>query len=112
MTEATELQPPMSCFHLTAVDDLATGELLVEMRQLPEVFDKNSPAHVVARFLRDNWSQICAVAAHEAVLAERLAAQVPEQERQLVLPAGLVTGGSSVLQVESNGNVSQGASHG
>ena len=101
-------QPVPRCFHMTAVDDLATGQLLVEMRQLPTEFDKRSPAHVVARFIRDNWEQIVAVAAHEAQLSERLAASTPQEARSLVLPAGLVSGGSSVIQIDGAGVASQG----
>ena len=110
-----DAQPVAHQFLLVMVDNPATGELEVGGTQQPIEFNPNSPAHIVGRFIKDNLAQIIEVARQEALLGARLAAPAPIESRQLVLPAsqtGLVSGGSSVIQVDGAGVASQGVGHG
>lgn len=104
-------QPKPHQFMLVMCDNPATGELEVGGTQQPIEFNRNSPAHVVGRFIQNNLAQIIEVARQEAALSARLAAPAPVETRQLVTPAsqsGLITGGSSVIQIDAAGVASQG----
>ena len=106
-----DVQPVQHQFLLVMIYNPATGEIEVGGTQAPIEFNRNSPSHVVGAFIRDNLEQIIAVARQEALMSERLAAPAPIESRQLVLPAsqvGLISGGSSVIQIDGAGTASQG----
>ena len=110
----TDEQPVQHQFLLVMMDNPATGEIEVGGTQQPIEFNRLSPSHVVGRFIQNNLEQIVAVAVQEAKMAERLGTNGQMENRSIVMPAsqvGLISGGSSVIQIDGAGTASQGVQH-
>lgn len=87
-TNTQEIKPPQVVIILQ--DNLTTGELDVGGVQHPSEHNPKSPAHVVGKWIAENFEQIIAAAAASAAGVDRpdVGESIigPDRERTIILP--------------------------
>ena len=85
----------MNQFTLILQDNPETGQLDIAGCRAPEAFAPNSPAHIVGRFLQQNFEQVIIAAKAEWDIARRIGAGASEQaeDAKIILPAQMTLEG-------------------